>query len=176
MKTLKIIATFTVLAAAVVGAAFAQENRGLRRGENFGRFPQSAARTGAPENQSERINLAPDAPDSFGKLDPTFGTGGKVTTVLPDNDEPRTIKMQPDGNILVTGYALDSNGYIIKTYVVRYNQNGRSTPDSPAAACIELIIRMSAFTTRRQRPTAKFCSPPTNSMRRAANSISPFIA
>lgn len=64
MKTLKIIAAFILLATTGIGSVFAY-SRGAR---NFERFPRIAARAGAFQNDFDRANFAPDAPDSFGKL------------------------------------------------------------------------------------------------------------
>ncbi|MEZ0318206.1 MAG: cadherin-like domain-containing protein [Methylophilaceae bacterium] len=53
-----------------------------------------------------------------GSLDPTFGTGGKVTTLLGDTATNRSMLIQADGKILVAGDA-DTNSAIL-----RYNANG----------------------------------------------------
>jgi uncharacterized delta-60 repeat protein len=54
-----------------------------------------------------------------GNLDPGFGTGGKVSTVFPGRESGgRAVAIQPDGRILVTGYAGDDIA------LVRYTANG----------------------------------------------------
>lgn len=58
--------------------------------------------------------------DLDGALDPTFGTAGVVTTMIPG--EAAAVALQPDGRIVITGYAntVDSSGVA----VVRYNPDG----------------------------------------------------
>ena len=54
-----------------------------------------------------------------GDLDPSFGTGGKVTTpVGAGRDLAQAVALQPDGKIVVVGYAGGDFA------VVRYNSNG----------------------------------------------------
>src|SRR5262249_46911426 len=60
-----------------------------------------------------------------GSLDGSFGTGGKVTTdVLGRDDAAFAVAVQPDGEVVVAGHALNSQtkGYDIA--LVRYNGNG----------------------------------------------------
>ncbi|MBV9958371.1 MAG: hypothetical protein JO360_08120, partial [Acidobacteria bacterium] len=56
-------------------------------------------------------------------LDPSFGSGGKVTTnSASQSEEGRAVVVQPDGKIVVAG-----NIYIDSSYdfmVARYNPNG----------------------------------------------------
>lgn len=61
-----------------------------------------------------------------GDLDPSFGTGGKVTTGFDRDVEVRAVAIQPDGKILVGGRAgvKGSNDFAL----VRYNPDG--TPDA----------------------------------------------
>ncbi len=117
MKTLKIIATLMLLAAGVY-STLAQEPRGLRRGGNFGRFPANAARSGASVNELNRASLVPDTPDSLGKLDPTFGTGGTVITSLPNDDFSSLVKILPNGKIVVYD---EDDSY---SYLLGYNPDG----------------------------------------------------
>jgi uncharacterized delta-60 repeat protein len=59
-----------------------------------------------------------------GNLDPTFGTGGKVTTDFSGNPvEARGVVLQPDGKIIAAGIAFDpiTRGDF---GLVRYNQDG----------------------------------------------------
>jgi uncharacterized delta-60 repeat protein len=57
-----------------------------------------------------------------GDLDPTFGDAGKVTTAIGDSAEARAIAVQPDGKIILAGYADQSFA------MTRYNPDG--SPDS----------------------------------------------
>ncbi len=60
---------------------------------------------------------------SDGFLDPSFGTGGLVTTDMSGNsDQGRSIAIQADGKIVVAGYAYDS-GYD-SFALARYNADG----------------------------------------------------
>ena len=77
-----------------------------------------------------------------GKLDSTFGINGKVmdSTLLV---EPRTIAVQPDGKIVVTGVSWYQDGFVTE----RYNANGSLDPGFGTAGKISTIL----------------ASPPTNS-------------
>ncbi|MCX7396244.1 MAG: cadherin domain-containing protein, partial [Planctomycetales bacterium] len=58
-----------------------------------------------------------------GSLDTSFGTGGKVTTpVGTSNDVGYSVTIQPDGKIVVAGWA--SNGSTDDFALVRYNADG----------------------------------------------------
>src|SRR5262245_5989332 len=57
-----------------------------------------------------------------GALDPTFGTGGKVTTDFGGNSAARTVTVQADGHILTAGVAF-VNG-ITDFALARYNSDG----------------------------------------------------
>ncbi|MDQ3748191.1 MAG: delta-60 repeat domain-containing protein [Acidobacteriota bacterium] len=57
-----------------------------------------------------------------GDLDPTFGSGGKVTTDLSSFDFANSAVLQPDGKLIVAG-AYDAAFYF-DFVVVRYNSNG----------------------------------------------------
>ena len=62
-----------------------------------------------------------------GSLDPTFGSGGKVTTVLLGfRDVANVVLLQPNGKILIGGSALACFGRACgdNTALVRYNANG----------------------------------------------------
>ncbi len=67
---------------------------------------------------------APEAAITIGELDPTFGSGGKVTLEINSgyNDISRAIALQPDGKILVAGYA--NNGTDNDFALVRFNSDG----------------------------------------------------
>lgn len=65
-----------------------------------------------------------------GDLDAGFGTGGKaLTNFLDGEDVPSAVSIQPDGKIVVAGYAQDSSGIGSGRYlaVSRYNPDG--SPD-----------------------------------------------
>lgn len=58
-----------------------------------------------------------------GALDPTFGTGGRVTTPVGSaNDVALAVALQSDGKLVVAGYTLGATTTDIA--VVRYNANG----------------------------------------------------
>lgn len=59
-----------------------------------------------------------------GDLDPTFGTGGKVTTSFTDAfGEIRSVAVQSDGKIVVAGEVVDSN-FASDFALARYNADG----------------------------------------------------
>ncbi|MEP7038942.1 MAG: hypothetical protein ABI891_11440, partial [Acidobacteriota bacterium] len=69
---------------------------------------------------SSAINFA-----ASGDLDTTFGTGGNVLTeVTPRDDNATRIRFQPDGKIVILGYAADGNLDLTDSYISRYNANG----------------------------------------------------
>src|SRR5262249_8603792 len=76
----------------------------------------------APNNPARSIVLARLNDD--GSLDPTFGTGGKVTTRFSTvADDPHGIALQPDGKIVVAGNTLvPPQGF--RGLVVRYEADG----------------------------------------------------
>jgi uncharacterized delta-60 repeat protein len=60
-----------------------------------------------------------------GTLDPSFGTGGKVTTKISVgafSDTASSVVLQSDGKIVVVGTSYD--GFFINITVMRYNQDG----------------------------------------------------
>ena len=58
-----------------------------------------------------------------GALDTSFGTGGIVTTdILGDDNVCNALALQPDGKIVVTGYAYDGAKNVFAT--ARYNSDG----------------------------------------------------
>ncbi len=65
-----------------------------------------------------------------GDLDPTFGNGGIVVTSVADQpywDEPRSIQLQPDGKIVVSGEILQDTDDGLRTvsfFVARYLPSG----------------------------------------------------
>ena len=67
--------------------------------------------------------FAADAQNTAGSLDPTFGTGGKVTTdFFGDFDRVFAVAIQPDGKIVVAGNA--RNSLTTDFALARYNPNG----------------------------------------------------
>ena len=65
--------------------------------------------------------------DSTGKLDNSFGDGGKVLTTFNSADAGAyAVALQPDGKILATGY--ENNGQFNDFAISRYNING--SPDT----------------------------------------------
>ncbi|AGL17800.1 hypothetical protein [Actinoplanes sp. N902-109] len=86
------------------------------------------------ESGSNYFGVARYLPD--GTLDPAFGTGGTVTTVVGDapgthHDLPGAVLLQPDGKILVggsSGYGYGRNLYSYDFAVVRYTTAGALDP------------------------------------------------
>jgi uncharacterized delta-60 repeat protein len=80
---------------------------------------------GSDHNGSIRLHdFALARYDSNGILDPTFGSGGKVTTDFGGNDEgAKSVAIQSDGKIVVAGHSgnVGSNNYFALT---RYESNG----------------------------------------------------
>jgi uncharacterized delta-60 repeat protein len=66
----------------------------------------------------------PSAHATLGSLDPSFGTGGKVTTKLgSNNDYGNDLIRQPDGKLVVAGSSV--NGFTLGDFALaRYNPNG----------------------------------------------------
>lgn len=63
--------------------------------------------------------------DRFGRLDPTFGTGGRVTTDISVFDDANAVALQPDGKIVVAGSAFEGSdpGYQVFA-LARYDTDG----------------------------------------------------
>ncbi len=58
-----------------------------------------------------------------GDLDPTFGTGGTVTTAIgPEAESADAVEVQPDGRLVATGFSY--NGTDNDFALVRYNSDG----------------------------------------------------
>src|SRR5262245_18165160 len=69
------------------------------------------------------LRLIPSAQAAPGALDPSFGTGGKVTTAIgPGNDVALAAAIQPDGKVVAIGSS--SNGSNDDLALVRYNAGG----------------------------------------------------
>ena len=60
--------------------------------------------------------------NSNGSLDTSFGTGGKVQTLVDESSSARALAIQLDGKIVAAGYSLI--GSISKFALARYNSNG----------------------------------------------------
>jgi uncharacterized delta-60 repeat protein len=77
--------------------------------------------TGTPRNTQTTNSQGSGA---YGKLDITFGDGGKVSTEFGNSDEAHALVVQPDGKIVVAGevwsYPEDTPSFGL----VRYNEDG----------------------------------------------------
>ena len=69
------------------------------------------------------ILVIPSANATLGGLDPSFGTGGKVTTKLGVNDYGNDLIRQPDGKLVVAGSSTQ-NVTLGDFALARYNANG----------------------------------------------------
>lgn len=74
-----------------------------------------------------------------GSLDPTFGNGGTVTTSILENDFVTSAALQPDGRILVAGYAEGPPEGYASAVLVRYRTDGEL--DSTFGDSGRLVIR-----------------------------------
>src|SRR6516162_2663003 len=64
-----------------------------------------------------------------GQLDPTFGSGGKVTTDLfGGTDTVVALALQPDGKIIAAGVSFDALVVAHVFGIVRYNADGSIDP------------------------------------------------
>ena len=82
---------------------------------------------GGANGGTPRFGVARYNPD--GSLDSAFGTGGKVTTIIPGQfggyGQPLAVALQADDKIVVVGTAYISSATSARDYVlVRYNANG----------------------------------------------------
>ncbi len=72
-----------------------------------------------------QVVLAPTAKAAPGDLDPSFGTGGKVTTDFSGfGGRAAAVALQPDGKIIAGGRAGGANFYGTGFGVARYNADG----------------------------------------------------
>ncbi|HMA37944.1 MAG TPA: S-layer homology domain-containing protein [Chloroflexia bacterium] len=94
------------------------------------------------DDQSAAFAVARYTPD--GRLDPTFGNLGQVTTLLlGSGDAAHAVTLQPDGRILVAGGALAPlPGQTVPTQfgVVRYLPDGRLDPSFGAGGSMVTTI------------------------------------
>jgi hypothetical protein len=51
------------------------------------------------------LSLVGSSQAAIGSLDPSFGPGGTVTTSVRDGGGVRAMALQPDGKIVVAGFA-----------------------------------------------------------------------
>src|SRR4051812_35340912 len=64
-----------------------------------------------------------ETPSTGGALDPTFGSGGMVTSNWSVNDYAKDALIQPDGKVVVAGRGAPGNtGFDF--LIARYNANG----------------------------------------------------
>jgi uncharacterized delta-60 repeat protein len=67
-------------------------------------------------------------------LDPTFGTGGTVTTLISKHTFGRTAALQSDGKMVVAGDSYDGSNY--EFTLVRYNPDGTLDPTFGSAGAV----------------------------------------
>ena len=66
-----------------------------------------------------------------GDLDPTFGTGGKVTTAVSSlGDDAYAIVFQPDGKLVAAGGAYSPTTYASNFALARYDATGVTRNDT----------------------------------------------
>jgi uncharacterized delta-60 repeat protein/uncharacterized repeat protein (TIGR01451 family) len=82
-----------------------------------------------------------------GSLDPTFGSGGKLTTTFPNQiySQPRAVTIQPDGKILVGGLAAFPancvNCFGPQAFALaRYNTDGTLDPSFGSGGLATLLL------------------------------------
>jgi uncharacterized delta-60 repeat protein len=69
------------------------------------------------------ILLAPELAQAAGELDPSFGSGGKVTTNFGNpNDGATSVAVDSLGRMVAVGYS--NNSHSFSTGITRYNPNG----------------------------------------------------
>jgi uncharacterized delta-60 repeat protein len=59
-----------------------------------------------------------------GKLDPSFGTHGKVVTSFEATDFLQGVTLESDGKILASGLSIDAQDSDVHTVIARYNADG----------------------------------------------------
>ena len=64
--------------------------------------------------------------DPGGILDPSFGSGGTVTTAVGDSAVAHAVAVQPDGNIVTVGYSMTAGNFDFT--LVRYDASGNLDP------------------------------------------------
>ena len=84
---------------------------------------------GSSSNNKERSHYTTARYQANGSLDPAFGTGGTVVTLLSNRlDFGRSALIQPDGKILLAGNYFESPAAFNNFGVIRYQTSG--SPDS----------------------------------------------
>src|SRR5262245_46259441 len=68
--------------------------------------------------------LIPSAQAAAGGLDPSFGTGGKVTTAIGVSSGASALVLQPDGKLVAAGYSRRSSVSAVMFALARYNPDG----------------------------------------------------
>jgi uncharacterized delta-60 repeat protein len=68
--------------------------------------------------------LVPSAQAKSGALDPTFGSGGKVTTAIGVSSNAAALALQPDGKLVAAGASKSSSMSSAIFALARYNPNG----------------------------------------------------
>jgi len=84
----------------------------------------AAGRSSYNRGLNSEFALVRYTPD--GNLDPTFGSGGKVTTRIRTVDSADAVVLQPDGRIVVAG--VSSGGRDLEFAVIRYTPDGSLDP------------------------------------------------
>lgn len=80
---------------------------------------------GVPLYPSEQRRVAISKYTSFGHLDPSFGSGGKLILPLESAERVRWVLIQSNGQILAGGYYFNSNSREDSSImVIRFNANG----------------------------------------------------
>lgn len=85
---------------------------------------------GSARDPSTDYDFAAARYSSDGRLDASFGNGGKVSTDFGNDgfDRARAAALQPDGRIVAAGFATTLNGGHQNFAVVRYNSDGALDP------------------------------------------------
>ncbi|MDQ3705982.1 MAG: delta-60 repeat domain-containing protein [Chloroflexota bacterium] len=78
--------------------------------------------------------------EPYGKLDTTFGDGGKVSTEFGNSDEAHGMVVQPDGKIVVAGEAWSHPEDTPSFGLTRYNEDG--SPDEEFGNDGKLVTKM----------------------------------
>jgi uncharacterized delta-60 repeat protein/uncharacterized repeat protein (TIGR01451 family) len=71
---------------------------------------------------------APTAAAAGGDLDPSFGTGGRVTTDFGQSEEVHGLAVQPDGRIVAAGHTYSNSTGIGDFALARYKSDGSLDP------------------------------------------------
>src|SRR5213076_1055916 len=80
-----------------------------------------------------------------GSLDPSFGTGGIVSTDLGAAGQGNAAAVQPDGRIVVVGQS--TSGAITTTVLVRYNPDGTLDPSFGSGGIVSIDLGANAVAT-----------------------------